>query len=420
MKRCTEFAVTVVFAAVACLPCAALAQVGLTFSIDFQGPTIGVPEGFGSGLAIDEGSILTPQPPGPPGPNMPVPGPIALPPGIVVPSGAGGLGITPTAAVPPAYVELDALSYGLDKGPELYFSVDEFAIGDPGAAWPAPSVTSEGAAAGASNEASADVFRYLGNVPAAPVNIVVPIASGTGPGNIDVIDGDGVPPFGGPGSGLVEPNPPTPGQWPDPGDNLDAVDIDSNVDVLGAAIYFSLDCSYPDPIEVPVGGAPPPNTGTALANGFVGGDVLVVPAPGQPMVLYATANQLGLDLTFTGAFNVDDLDALALWDNGDMQYTPGVDIILFSVRRGSAVVGAADSFSGVPISEGAVIVPPVIGGVSPFPAILVPAEALGLATTRSQTGLQNDELDALDVIPEPTAGLALLLGALAFVGRRRP
>jgi len=47
-------------------------------------------------------------------------------------------------------------------------------------------------------EASADVFTYLG--PPGPI--------GPGPvfGNTDVIDGNGVAPFGGPGTGLMEPN----------------------------------------------------------------------------------------------------------------------------------------------------------------------------------------------------------------------
>ena len=54
----------------------------MTFSIDLQGPTIGLPDSF-SGIPIDEGSILTPFPPGPPGPNPAVPGPLP-PPGMMV------------------------------------------------------------------------------------------------------------------------------------------------------------------------------------------------------------------------------------------------------------------------------------------------------------------------------------------------
>ena len=111
----------------------ALAQAP-TYSIDFQGSTAGMPDGF-FGAPITEGDILTTAVPGPPGPNPAAPGPLpppgtevgALPgaPGVV----PGGLGILPGAF---GFVELDALSYGKDAGGELLFSVDEFATGVPG------------------------------------------------------------------------------------------------------------------------------------------------------------------------------------------------------------------------------------------------------------------------------------------------
>jgi hypothetical protein len=390
----------------------------ISFSVDFQGPTAGfvpgpfsgVPDAFAA-TRIDEGAILTTGVPGPLGPNPPALGPLP-PPGIMVTATAGPLGTYPggLGIVPGLLggVELDALSYGVDflpdasAGivPEIYFSVDEFATGiaiAPGA----PNVTTEGAFG--TMEASADVFRFLGPiVPPGPIF-----------GNTSAVDGNGLIPTGLPGVGLVEPNPPTPFTQ-DPGDNLDAVDMDTRGTDMTGRIYFSLDSDFPDPLE-----GFPVNTATALGNGFVGGDVLVSTVGGAP-ALYAPAGMLGLDML---GFDTDDLDALALWDNGDGVFTPGIDDIAFSVRRGSAIIGAPDSAFGLPIEEGDILtIPAVPGGL---PAVLIPAEALGLATFRSFGGGFNghgDELDALDMIvpvPEPTTVTLLLLGSLAGLKLRR-
>jgi hypothetical protein len=106
---------------------------------------------------------------------------------------------------------------------------------------------------------------------------------------------------------------------------------------------------------------------------------------------------------------------------------PGVDLIFFSIRRGSAVIGLPDSIFGAPIVEGDILVPPAIGGGSPFPGIWVAAEALGLWTMRppfgpTEFGPFSDDLDALDVVPEPSTMLLLMLGGLSLLGyawRRR-
>jgi hypothetical protein len=71
-------------------------------------------------------------------------------------------------------------------------------------------------------------------------------------------------------------------------------------------------------------------------------------------------------------------------------------MLLFSVRRGSAVIGMPDSLFGLPITEGDILMPPVPGGASPFPAIFVAAENLGLRTTRMGGVIFSDEMDALD------------------------
>lgn len=105
----------------------------MTFSIDSQGPTNGLPDSF-LGTPIDEGSILTPFAPGPLGPNAPTAGPLP-PPGLEIGAKPGIFGVVPggslgLASSPLGYVELDALSYGRDGDEFLVFSVDEFAGGD--------------------------------------------------------------------------------------------------------------------------------------------------------------------------------------------------------------------------------------------------------------------------------------------------
>jgi hypothetical protein len=319
----------------------------------------------------------------------------------------GGLGILPGA---PGLFELDALSYGRDVGDELLFSVDEFAIGVAGAA---PDVGSEGAAG--TQEASADVFTYLGPVVATPPSPSL--------GNALWNDGDGLPSPIPPkkGYGLVDLNPPTPNLVPDGGDNLDAVDIDARkTDFPGPPIFFSMDSAFPDPLEAPFA-----NTGTAVANGFSGADVVVSAAGGAPAIAIPAAT-MGLDL---GGFDTDDLDALVFDDaDGNWAYTAG-ETLLFSVRRGSAVIGVADSCFGVPIEEGDVLTVPAGPGLPP--CIFIAAEALGLATGRSGTAGPNgpDDLDALDLVPRhvvpahPTWVLAplaaLLLSAGLWLAQRR-
>jgi hypothetical protein len=373
-----------------------------TFSLDLQGPTAGLPDAFAA-FVISEGDVLTVGAPGPPGPNPAAPGPLPTP-GIEVGAVAGAPGVIPGGlgilSVP--FVELDALSYGRDKGVELLFSVDEFAFGLPGPM--PPDVFSEGAAGAA--EASADVFRYLGAVAPTPPGPLL--------GNTAFIDGDGLFPSGAPGVGLIEPNPPTPGVVPDPGDNLDAFDVDTTSKDLIGFIYFSLDSPFVDPVE-----GPPMNSGTAIGNGFSSADVLASTAGGAPVVAIPAA-ALGLDLA---GFNTDDLDALIFDDADASGGLSAVDTIYFSVRRGSLVIGAPDSAFGVPIEPGDILGLPTAAGAPP--SLFIAAEALGLATARSGTAgpFGADDLDALDLkeparVPSIGAwglrGLAGLILAIPF------
>lgn len=394
-----------------------------TYSVDFQGPVKGVAEASGSGRIISEGDILeAPAPAGLPFPGVPPP-PVVVVAATANPFILPNLGLFgpafPGPAGFPTGLEVDALSYGTDYcigmgmawPTNLTFSVDEFAAGIAGSPAP-PNVFTEGVLGAA--EASADIYMYfppvpfgVGVLPAPP--FVVP------PGNTLVFDGNGLPSPAGilppfpfvpaPGSlSLVEPNPPTPGGLPDPGSNLDAWDIDTIGPGISFPVYFSLDSGFPDVLEPPA----VCNSGSAAALGYSGGDILASLGSGGPVVLYAPAAALGLDLM---GVDTDDLDALILAENGVLGYQPqptlfppyacgagGFDMVWFSVRRGSAVLLALDSCLGLPIQPGDILVPPPAPGLPP--CIIIAAENLGLATTRPG-GMAGpfgaDDLDALDL-----------------------
>ena len=367
------------------------------FSVDWDSPQLGL-------NAFDQGDILTPQGTG----QIPSPA-------VVIFSGAGGLGVVPNNAANPVR-EVDAISFGLE--PQLTqstnqrwsFSVDQYAFGRPGV--PAFSVTTEGAG-GTKQQAAADV--YFTNTAAGPV----PVSNGVNTGRFDG-DGNLTAGFPAPGLNLREPNPP---QVPQPGDNLDALDLEGPP-TTNYPVYFSLDSAFIDP-QTSIA-----NSGTAADQGFQGGDVLVTTAAGGPPSVYASASVLGLNLN--GVPDSDDLDALVLWENGDgvfqiptapYSWLGGnpTDMLLFSVRRGSNLIGTLDSILGIPIAEGDILLPLALQ----IPGIFVPADALGLQARLP--GATNDELDALDVelfspgnlVPEPSSLVLLGLGSIALIACAR-
>lgn len=383
------------------------AQAQVTFSIDFGGPTIGVPDSSWA-VPITEGDLLQPfNVGGAPATlgTLPPPGisrsagfgpPI---PGLVLPSHGGCVG-HPPGLFGACAIEVNAMSAGNDHnldpavpympGANLLFSVDNMSTGAPGSV--APEVFSEALA----GDAAADVFGEIGLQP-------VPMPPGFSPfGNVGILDGDGLPSGPGwryPALGLVEPTPP--GPWPTLGDELDALDVNAPIFPLGP-VYFSLEGPFPEPLT----GAPA--SGSAPANGVSGADVLLNPGPGAPPVIWAPATALGLDLI--GGPNSDDIDALAIWENGDGVFTPsvvpfdwatgvGTDMVLFSVRRGSAVIGIPDSLLGVPISEADILTTPAAPGLPP--GILFAAENFGLAPGRMLGAMWGDDLDALDTQAAP-------------------
>ncbi len=377
-----------------------------TFSIDWRSPTVGLPDSA-TLTPITEGDLLIAATLFPAFGPLPVPE-ITETAGFAPPAGLALGFYTPCVGHPggtPCLVEVDAISHGLDRRalpaggvpgvPFWSFSVPVRSFGQPGTPAP-PAVWTEGPCP----DDGADVFVDLGVLPPGPLP---PVPAGA---NTALIDGDGLPSCTGsvyPGLGLIEPPVAT-------SDNLDAFDVDIPDRFLPSTTctYFSLDSAFIDPVFLA------PNSGSAAAHGFVGGDVLVTPPGAAAPVVYASAASLGLD--FLGP-DTDDLDALILAENGTPLYQRSsapydwvggaTDMLFFSVRRGSAIVGAPDAFFGAPIDPGDILTP--TGPAGSLPGIWIAAEHLGLSTLRI-AGNQPDDLDGLDTVPEDRAGVGFCAG----------
>lgn len=360
--------------------CASRASAQTTFSIDAKGPTFLTPS-CGVGVPIFPDDILSVCN----ATGTPAAG-VLPPPRVVIPAGPGGLGLAPLGT----FYDVDALSYAAD-GPAIpnmprgsfWFSVRRESLG-----FPSPLPPNANTELGI-QEGAADLFIDLGLG-------VGPFPPALG-GNTLAVDANGVPTpglLGYPSLGLIEPHGIcVPGM--DPGDNLDALDI-QNGPVPGLApVLFSIGNLAPCAGFGALGGLRP---GAILgASGGLGG----------PFV-WAPPALLGLDLF--GPLT-DDLDALAVFENGaaGFQPSPGpylwgpfapFDMVLFSVSNGSAVIGAPDSVFGIPIQAGDILIPPVPGGLSPFPGIFLAAENLGLVTARFGP-FAADDVDGFDVLRQP-------------------
>lgn len=329
--------------------CAPEPLAGVSFSIDLASASMGAAASFPAGAMLQAHDLLTVGDPGAPGPNPTTSATPISPPGQLV----EGFFLTGLANG-----ELDALSYGREQGRALWFSVDRFSFGTISGV--APDVLSE--ALGGSNEASADVFAWNGALPGAAVGIA---------GNTALWDGDGVVPFGGAGFGLDERQNAL-GQYR--GDDLDALDGDTEPEHLAGPVFFSLDAAS-----------------AAAGFGGSGGDIFARDEDGETWT-YLYAGQLGLSFG-------DDIDALALREDDlvGLQFDPTVDRLLFSLRRGSASIGVLDCRFGLPIEPSDVLSPPCVAGGPP--GIAVRAADLGLRAMRDGH-LEADELDALDRVPE--------------------
>lgn len=259
-----------------------------------------------------------------------------------------------------AGLEVDAISY-YKQGPpipEIYFSVTRGAVGLAGTA-----VNNEAMF----SDQPADVFFTTLNFT-----------------NTLAWDGDGIPtPLNPPAPplGLIEP-------WTPAGDNLDALDLNSNpvfAPQFGTApIFWSVDAAT-------VAGGVGPYGGMSAA------DVFMAPAvPGYSMMpgIYAPAGMLGLN-------PADDIDAMVWLEDGVPGPSAG-DFMLFSLVPNSPTLVALGATPG-----DILITAPNMGP----PGIFAPAQALGL-----QPG---DDLDALDIVPEAGELVLLGLAALGWLFLRR-
>lgn len=129
----------------------------------------------------------------------------------------------------------------------------------------------------------------------------------------------------------------------------------------------------------------------------------------SPTSPFALASTLGLDM-------LDDIDALILYDLnmsgssiwGGPGAEPGIDYALFSLSHGSA------SLSRFGLSPADIFFTDFSGSFSLYAS----AANLGLQVKTSRGG-NPDNVDALEIVPEPTTIALLGLGGLALLRKRR-
>ncbi len=366
----------------------------LTFSIDFSGPTINRP-GDATGRPITDGDLLVRT-----GGLFTPAGPQITFPAIFLDRYDACEGHMPGVT---CGLEVNAISFGRDArlrpNPayrfNVLFSVDEFSRGRQGAAGSSADVFSESAGA----EASTDLY-FSSLVGAGPFTAQANRAYADGDGNR--VQQGAASVFG---LGLVEPTIPEPSTL-DSGDNIDAVEYGEAFQASSDRLFFSLESGRARCFEQ---GSSFDSAGNQVVLGSAtpasSADVLVWSAALGGVAVYASAAELGLD-----QFQVseDDIDALMVFENGQFGYTPpvnlydwnssqGSDLILFSVRCGSNIVGQIDPVTNRAISEGDILIK--LDNGSLLPQVFIPAEALGLRSTAAGD-LVNDELNALDIFDD--------------------
>ena len=351
-----------------------------------------------------------------PAPGAPMVGPGPPPPAAVLPS-------LLTPPNPPAFGEVDDISYG-DENPTYFPLAVEFSVGPgflgpstghPGAPPPGPPFVDVRQEAGligpppfADGFVNSDIFTtFPGPFPFLPPCGVF--------GNRQILDGDGAPvpaPFAVPRLAI---------NMPEPGSNVDAYERRDDATVtsipgpplIDAPIFFTIDPATAagwlgGPIPAPTGGAP------VLAMPGPGDILAWNPAIGMP-VIYATAAALGLGPG-------DDVDALAVArlspiplpsfapGPSGFNFSPPADIILFSLAPGSPALSPTSGGVGIlpsvcfgagTATAGDLFVKPAPFGPPPIPWL--DAEQMGLSTDRSIVGPgpTDDNLDAVDLCNTP-------------------
>lgn len=350
---------------------------------------------------------IGPPPGGPPygGPFAPNPGapvPTPAPPGAAL----GTLGLVPGD-------NIDALSFGLDGGDVLLFSVDPGSVGlaatavdfqanlSPPVAVPAGGGLPSNGGGDPGDEAAADIYLSPRLAPVGAGAVLFALPAAAAGSNILACDEFEL--------GLQAPAAAFSAGYGPAEDDLDALEadvadtIDSDRDGVPDTnpfyrpVFFSL---APTSATVVASTADPfPGLCTAAdPDGVTADDILVAAPPGVavPPFAFAIYARGVMDI---GLLPGDVVDALVLSDNGplgpDGFLVPGVDVALFSLGAGSPslAMGANASMpggpGGGPYSPADVFMTTFAGpGVATI-GIHAGAAALGLAAT--------DELDALDI-----------------------